>query len=171
MLINLVEFKVFFKLCYKLSIFMLLHDPQLHVNHNLFNANPIKIYDLTKENCYIIDGFAQGLPKVIEILPPVVNNKGTIFQGIKSGVIILPDESELIDKYYNNDEIKQCNKNKETDLIQDSNEIPIKDINELDLNKNINNNVKDNEDFNKINSDKSNYNNEQYSEKINEDND
>lgn len=37
MVINLIEFKVFFELYYKLSIFMLLHDPQLHINYNLFN--------------------------------------------------------------------------------------------------------------------------------------
>jgi len=98
------HFKAFAEVCYKLCIFMLLHDPVLTLNIPSYETRNITYYYFNKNDYINIEGFGTEKSACAVILFPPILRKNFYYQGIKPAVYILPKMDDLI--------LQECEKNK-----------------------------------------------------------
>ena len=98
------SFKLMVQTAFKLTMYMLLHDPILSLSIEPFETREIKYFFYEKGEYINIDGFEKNQTPCIAILdPPQLRNKYT-YQGIKTAVCIIPNP--------NNQILEECEKNK-----------------------------------------------------------
>jgi hypothetical protein len=101
-----IESKFFRNFChsvFKLSIYMLLHDPQLTLNIDPHEEREMKYLYYAKKEHLNIEGFGtENYPCIVLLFPPMVR-KSFSYQGIKPAVYMIPNP--------NDDIKKECEKN------------------------------------------------------------
>lgn len=109
-----IESKFYRNFCqsvFKLSIYMLLHDPILTLNIDPYEEREMKYLYYAKKEHMNIEGFGtESLPCIVILFPPTVR-KSFSYQGIKPAVYMIPNPNEEIKK--------ECEKN--TNLIKKAN--------------------------------------------------
>lgn len=108
--INSNYFKILINCLFRLSIYMLLHDPLIKLNIKEYDQRKIEYYYFNKNTFLTVEGFGKDKTPCSLILSPPLFRNNFIFQGIKPAVYCLSNVSEEV--------IKEC---EEKDQIRISN--------------------------------------------------
>ena len=88
-------FKYAIEQMYKLSVYMILHDPILTLNIEEYNKRSLNYHFFNKEKFITLEGFCKKDPCLIILNPPLINTKFP-YQGMKTCVYILQDADSSI---------------------------------------------------------------------------
>ena len=90
------SFKTMVSILFKISMYMLLHDPQLKLNIQDYDKREDKYCYFVKGEYINIDGFGTNKTPCMVILNPPLLPSGYAYQGIKQAVFIISKPSEEI---------------------------------------------------------------------------
>ena len=127
--INSKYYDILIQSLFKLSIYMLLHDPLINLNVEDYETRKIEYHYFNKNSFLSVEGFGKDrTPCAVILNPPIFKNK-FIFQGIKPAIYCLSSEinEHVIQECELNDKVKIHNNEKNLD--KDFN--PLTNINEI----------------------------------------
>lgn len=94
---NTKYYKSLIQQLFKISIYMLLHDPILTLNIDGYNNRKLTYLYYNKNDLMNIEGFGnENTPCVVILQPPIIGKKNYAYQGIKPIVYMIPKASEFI---------------------------------------------------------------------------